>query len=227
MCTNERVTGHRFKGQIIAFGERELFRIELMKSCRGRKETDWLQGLSVGTVNRTQAHLLMTQAILYTARTARKLSKENAYAKECLSCGSLKSVDYVKRGARAWLIRTEHILGYQQSGAAQALTTSPRGGDDIHRWLHCSRVHWWMPWMHVGADPTGERRNHSETCRQVMEELMRATDHGRERRERADARLDTWTGEPVEDEVIATDTEDAATHMTSQTRRRTPTLHPA
>ena len=96
----EAITGHKTKHQILPFGERVVFKTQPKNEQRNNMDSEWMVGVFVGMVNRSQEFLIMAKDAVYKVRTVRKIANEYAYDRECLDWATWKFEDYVKKGAK-------------------------------------------------------------------------------------------------------------------------------
>ena len=80
----ESMTGHRCKTQAIGFGEAVQFMFTTDKNDRHKAESEWSNGIFVGTIATSNAFSIVNKDGLFRCSRVQKRPDGNHYDSECL-----------------------------------------------------------------------------------------------------------------------------------------------
>ena len=172
------------------------------KVKRRKMESDWDYGYFMGIDPSTSEYVMIKDEGIFVCSTIRRLQEDKAFDKKILTEVKLTFREYVTDGASSapMVVRpagpSEPVAG---PGGARALPRRARmGPKDFENFGYtvgcpgCEQIQLKM----------GERRGHTEECRQRIESEIAKTREGQDRLSRAKARIDHETAVIGQETVI-------------------------
>ena len=193
----ELITGHRCNQPVAGFAEKIHFKFTTDKNHRQKMLTEWSTGFFVGINGKTTEYLVATEEGIFSCTTIRRLPDEEAYDPRCLDVVKVTYREYVLEGASSNPVGVRFAQFPATSDSRTNPDPAPLTGPTVPRRARLTPDDFHKFGFTVGCGgceqiQTGSaiRKNHSQICRDRIEDELTKSDAGQHRLNRAKDRLD-------------------------------------
>ena len=200
----KRIKGRDSTKNLIPFGEKVLYKRDKPTGKKNKLEEKFREGIWAGVIGTSKEHIVLTQTGPKTARTIRRVENDGKYDLELLSKvvgrplvdveEDHESDSEVDKGTLVECQVKEREEGHQEE--VQELKRRWKiTKEDIETYgitpgcLGCRTIKAGLP-----------RQNHSERCRQRIEDEIKNTEEGRAKIERSDSRINEAIAKQIQHE---------------------------